>query len=549
MPWPVHPNGLLGAQGDSDSYQISRSLRFNSADSAYLNRTPASAGNQKTWTWSSWVKIGNLSTERIFLSNTDTSGRYGLYCGFRIPNTFEVGDYGFGSYDWVLTTTQLFRDTSSWYHIIVSVDTTQSTASNRVRVYLNGNQITSFSASSYPSQNSDLRINSTSPMSIGRVNNGSYFFDGYLTEINFIDGQALTPSSFGKTDTVTGRWKAQAYSGTYGANGFYLGFKDNTSTTTLGYDDAGSNDWTLNNFSVTAGTGNDSLVDSPTNYGTDTGVGGTVRGNYATFNPLSITSGSFVQGNLRYTGPSGWRRANGTIAVSSGKWYWEVTLGNAPFGSTPADSFNAFGWGLSTVFASSTSAMTITDAVILADNQHYKNFSGSATSLGTSFSSGDVLGCAVDLGANTFTFYRNGSQLVTGTIGGTSGRELVPIIISYDGTYGVMDCNFGQRSFAYTAPSGFKALCTTNLIKATAITTSGSFVGNVSADGPFVYLNGIPTAMTINGNAVTFGSEADKLSNGFKVRTTSTSYNSTGTNNFSVSTTAQKFKYARAQAN
>ena len=109
--------------------------------------------------------------------------------------------------------------------------------------------------------------------------------------------------------------------------------------------------------------------------------------------------------------------------------------------------------------------------------------------------------------------------------------------------------NFGQRPFAYTAPTGFKALCTTNLIKATAITTSGSFVGNVSADGPFVYLNGIPTAMTINGNAVTFGSQADKLSNGFKVRTTSTSYNSTGTNNFSVSTTAQKFKYARAQAN
>jgi len=463
MPWPVHPTGFFGARGDSDTYRIERSLRFNSADSAYLSRTPASAGNRKTWTWSGWVKRGLIdgNFRTLFGVNNGTGSNY-FALNITTSETLACSD----SASYYRFTTQVFRDPSAWYHIVCSVDTTLATGSDRIKFYVNGLQITSFSISGDPSQNSDLGINQAAEHGIGRIATDLRYFDGYLTEINFIDGQALTPSSFGETDAITGRWKAKAYSGTYGTNGFYLKFADNsgTTSTTLGKDSSGNgNNWTPNNFSVTAGAGNDSLVDSPTNYGTDIGLGGEVRGNYATLNPLSITSGSFVQGNLRYTGPSGWRRANGTIAVSSGKWYWEVTLGNAPFGTGVSNSFNAFGWGLSTVFNSSDSTNTQTNAIALADNQHYKNFSGSATSLGTSFASGDVLGCAVDLGANTFTFYRNGSQLVTGTIGGTAGRELVPIIISYDGTYGVMDCNFGQRPFAYTAPSGFKALCTQNL--------------------------------------------------------------------------------------
>jgi hypothetical protein len=436
-----------------------------------LNRTPASNGNRKTFTISCWIKLLKFSSGYAYPitagpdSNNVTVFSFSESGGTPGLNELSFWDVQGASYTARLVSNQVFRDPSAWIHVVAAVDTTQATASNRIRLYVNGSEVTSFSVATYPSQNLDLILNNSSYVHIiGAYSNSRYrYSDCYQTETYFIDGQALTPSFFGETDAITGRWKAKAYSGTYGTNGFYLSFKDNTSTTTLGYDDAGSNDWTLNNFSVTAGAGNDSLVDSPTNYGTDTGLGGEVRGNYATLNPLSITSGSFVQGNLRYTGPSEWRRANGTIAVSSGRWYWEVTLGNAPFGTGVNESYNAFGWGLSTVFNSSDSTNTQTNAIVLADNQHYKNFSGSATSLGTSFASGDVLGCAVDLGANTFTFYRNGSQLVTGTIGGAAGRELVPIIISYDGTYGVMDCNFGQRPFAYTAPSGFKALCTQNL--------------------------------------------------------------------------------------
>jgi hypothetical protein len=439
--------------------------------------TPTS---QTTATLSLWVKRSGISKTNFGDSFWDAeASNY---------NLFGFAGTGSGNTDSLLFTFRsggtyysnaVYRDPSAWYHIVCVYDSTNATQADRFRFFVNGVRGTFISSPAFA-------LNYTFEGSIGagayRIGdftlNSSWRPDFYLAEYYWIDGQALSPSSFGETDAITGRWKAKAYSGTYGNNGFYIKFADNSGTTltTLGKDSSpNGNNWTPNNFSVTAGTGNDSLVDSPTNYGSDTGVGGTVRGNYATFNPLSITSGSFVQGNLRYTGPSGWRRANGTIAVSSGKWYWEVTLGNAPFGSAPSESFNAFGWGLSTVFASSTSAMTITDAVILADSQHYKNFSGSATSLGTSFSSGDVLGCAVDLGANTFTFYRNGSQLVTGTIGGTSGRELVPIIISYDGTYGVMDCNFGQRPFAYTAPTGFKALCTQNLTTPTIKKPSSYF--------------------------------------------------------------------------
>jgi len=147
-------------------------------------------------------------------------------------------------------------------------------------------------------------------------------------------------------------------------------------------------------------------------------------------------------------------------------------------------------------------------------------------------------------------FYKNGTQQGTGfyslsnyTAGDYYLRGWYSNASGASGSF-----NFGQRPFAYTAPSGFKALCTANLPEGT-ITTSGTFTGNANANGPFVYLNGIPTAMTINGNAVTFATHADKLSNGFKLRTSSTSYNTSGSNTYSITTTGDKFKFARAQPN
>ena len=473
----------------SGGYQISRSLRFNSPDSAYLNRTPATTTNRTTFTWSGWIKRTTLGGQYVIYS-AEQNGNNQFWFQW---DGDEINIYDYQSaYNLRIITNALYRDPSAWYHVVFAVDTTQATASNRIKLYVNGVQVTSFSTETYPSQNYTTMVNYTSaPSLLGSGVSPTRYLPGYMTEVNFIDGQALTPSSFGSTNADTGVWQPKAYSGSYGTNGFYLNFSDNSNTTaaTLGADYSGNgNNWTPNNFSVSAGAGNDSLVDSPTSYGTDTGVGGSVRGNYCTLNPLTTTAGTYTQGNLRYVGASNYRRTNSTVSVATGQWYWEVTLGNAPYSPRGVGSqYNAFGFGLSTVFNSITNPNSVTDALVLADNSYYKNFSGAWTDTSVAFSSGDVLSIAVDLDGNTFTLRRNNTSLVTGTIGGTVGRELTPIIISYDGTQGVMDCNFGQRPFAYTAPSGFKALCTQNLptptIGATSATLASQFFAPVTYAG------------------------------------------------------------------
>ena len=482
LPIDLNPHWLAS----SASYQIERSLRFNSADSAYLIRTPGSASNRKTWSWSGWVKRTAVTNTGQNLFSTDNGNSTTIGQLFFNDAILEFNCYASSAYQWRLITTQVWRDLSAWYHIVAVVDTTQATSSNRVKLYVNGVQITAFTTATYPSLNFDGAYNLNQPHYIGAAITSSGYLNGYLTEVNFIDGQALTPSSFGFNSSDTGVWSPKQYTGPFGTNGFYVNFSDNSNTTaaTLGKDYSGNgNNWTPNNFSVTAGVGNDSLVDSPASYSPgDTGVGGQVRGNYCTLNPLSTTAGTYTQGNLRYVGASAFRRSNGTIAVSTGKWYWEVTLGNNPYSPRNSGSvYNAFGFGLSTVFNSTTAPTSTTDAIILQDSGYYKNFSGAVTDAGSAFVSGDVLSIAVDLDANTFTFYKNNTQLVTGTIGGTAGRELVPIIISDSATYGVMDCNFGQRPFAYTAPSGFSCLVTTNLpnptIGATSTTQADDYFG------------------------------------------------------------------------
>jgi hypothetical protein len=288
-------------------------------------------------------------------------------------------------------------------------------------------------------------------------------------------------------------------------------------------------------FSVTAGADNDSLVDTPTSYGTDTGAGGEVRGNYATLNPLD-QAGSLSNGNLEIsTTSASWTQARGTLGVSSGKWYWETTLVSGTnymtgisksTGGSTYPGANADGWG----YASGTL---------------YNNNSGS--SYGASYTSPDVIGIALDLDAGTLTFYKNGASQTQAASGLTGTWFPCVAVYASSGTT-KWAFNAGQRPFEYTAPSGFKALCTQNLPAGT-VTTSGSFTGNADANGPFVFLNGVPTAMTINGNAITFGTHADKLANGFKVRSSSSSYNASGSNTYSVSTTGEVLKYEVAQPN
>ncbi len=448
-------NGLLLASeaAGAGGYQVSRSLRFNSSDSAYLSRTPASAGNRKTWTWAGWVKRSGLGglTDTIMDARTG-SNESPLCFNESVEDTLSLYEYN-GGYIWQLRTTQVFRDASAWYHIVAAVDTTQATASNRVKLYVNNVQVTALAVASYPSQNHDTFWNTTNPHVIGQkaLLSGS-FFDGYLADVHFIDGQALTPSSFTEVSATTGQLIPKAYTGSYGTNGFRLPFSDNsgTTSTTLGKDAAGSNDWTPNNFSVASGSGNDSLVDTPTSYGTDTGAGGEVRGNYCTLNPLDKGGGaSAVNGNLdlSLSSPGSIRS---TFGLSSGKWYWETTLGASSFtaGITKA------GTALSAYLGSQANEWSYGQ-----DGRKYTGASGS--SYGATFTTGDVIGVAFDADNGTLTFYKNGSSQGTAFTGLTSGPYF-PAVGDNSATSGHA-CNFGQRPFAYTAPSGFKALCDTNL--------------------------------------------------------------------------------------
>ena len=246
---------LLGnAPAAAGGYQISRSLRFNSADSAYLNRTPASAGNRKTWTWSGWVKraaIGSGSTQNLMHAETATTTYTVMqFSGDNLIFDVRNGGAVVGN----KYTTAVYRDVSSWYHIVFVWDTTNATAADRIRVYVNGVRVTAFSTSNDPASSATSHgINGTVQHRLGAGVSFANYLNAYLTEVNFIDGQALTPSSFGETDPVTGVWKPKKYTGTYGTNGFYLNFSDNsgTTSTTLGKDYSGNgNNWTPNNFRI-----------------------------------------------------------------------------------------------------------------------------------------------------------------------------------------------------------------------------------------------------------------------------------------------------------
>jgi len=463
-------------------YQIARSLRFNKADAAYLERTPPTAGNQKTWTQSLWVKRSSLGTQQDLYSPYYSANSQEAQFYFNSSDQLGVydggGDPGYMAY----FTTQLFRDVSAWYHIVVACDTTQATASDRLKIYVNGVQITSFTTSQTHTQNLDTGWNGTSLQRIGSyARHTTATLDGYMAEFYNIDGLALTPSSFGWTNPATGVWSPLDYVGSYGTNGFYVNFSDNSNITaaTLGADSSGNgNNWTPNNFSVSAGAGNDSLVDTPTSYGTDTGVGGEVRGNYATFSPLylnggGVTASSYTNGNLQIDfSASGGGHGSSTISVSSGKWYSEFTL------TAASSAYATVGIRLASTVNDSSYAPGSTAGSYGYVNDGTKSSSGTATSYGASFTVNDVIGVALDLDAGTLVFYKNGASQGT-AFTGISGTFLLAVGDGSTGGTHTFVANFGQRPFAYTAPSGFKALNTQNLptptIGATAATLASEF--------------------------------------------------------------------------
>jgi len=214
---------VFTANGPS-GYNLTNSLRFRSSASAYLNRTPSVQSSLTTWTWSAWVKLGDVSTAGRNYFMCRPAGN--KYTAIYIANNILYLDFFDGSQLGLVKSANVLRDPSAWYHIVVVFDTTNATASNRIRQYINGVQVTAFNTTPvYPSQNATGVINTTGQHNISSdPTYGGSFIDGYLAEVNFIDGQALTPSSFGSTNPATGVWQPAEYTGTYGTNGFYLPF-------------------------------------------------------------------------------------------------------------------------------------------------------------------------------------------------------------------------------------------------------------------------------------------------------------------------------------
>ncbi len=449
----------------TDNGTIANSVLFNRPDSPNLSRTYGSAGtSQKKFTFSCWVKKSDTNSNWYNLFNVgDVSGSY-FNLGFN-----SGGGHPIQVYDWTGSTYRLrritnrtFEDTSKFYHIVLAVDTTQSTEANRVRMYVDGDEMTSWSTANYPSQNTDTDMNTTTEFSIGRqLSSTAYSPDCYFAEINYVDGTQYTPSTFGITDTSTGRWIPKALTGiSYGTNGFRLEFA-NSAGQTIGDDTSGNgNDFTVSNIAVT-----DITTDSPTqNFnnmggGKDTGV--TVsKGN------LTVNSGS-SGGYIQSVGLA-------PFGVATGKWYWEVkvtTVGAAVYGwkddgatggSQANDGASSASAGLSTGGAGSFSAGSW---YIDLDYDNEVNY--------TTVSTNDVLMFAMDLDSGKGYCGKNGTWFNsanpangTGQIGGchrANGiNKFYPCVNRLDSA-SVGEFNFGQRSFAHTVPTGFSAIQQDNL--------------------------------------------------------------------------------------
>jgi len=459
VPGASNPLLLSSAAGAAAGYEIERSLRFNSADSAYLNRTPASAGNRKTWTWAGWAKRAALGSIQFLFTGTLSGSGGSSSIAFNSDDTiyFRYKDSGAS-----FTTTALFRDPSAWYHIVAVADTDNATADDRLAIYVNGVRQNGTIAAPTLGQ-SDGYINFNNVHFIGTQS--TTYSNFYLADVHFIDGQALDPTDFGEFDEDTGVWNPIEYAGTYGTNGFHLPFNDNSSASALGTDDSGNgNNWTVNNLSVASGSGNDSLRDSPTNGNTanDTGLGGEVPGNYCTWNPLSqmLSPAVLSNGNLRFEATSN-GGTTGTFGMQGGKWYWELDLTNVAGSQVYTGITNITSTTVDRV--ANSCCVRIPSGALYNVNGATTEGSGTATQV-----TGDVLSFAYDADNAKFFIALNGTWDNSGdpaagtgaSFTNVQGDTLYPLLSDNSSTGVILDVNFGQRPFAYSAPSGFKPLAT-----------------------------------------------------------------------------------------
>ncbi len=449
----------------STGYDIDNSLKFEADNSEYIYRTPSSAGNRKTWTLSFWLKRTELAdgsnTMRIFEAWDGSTGTSAL---FTAGDAFIL-DLNAGSN--YFTSSALFRDTSAWSHFVIRVDTTSGTASERARVYVNGSELAG-SWNSNIGQNTDLTWNQDVAHNFARFHNNDSFVSGYYAEIVNVDGTSLAPTAFGEVDSDSGIWKPINASPTYGTNGFKLEFK---TAGGLGADTSGNgHTWSLNAIAAA-----DQSTDTPTN-------------NFCTLNPNvnfkygtnigGMTNGATVFGDNTGGGVGG---AFGTMAVTAGKWYWEVKLtqqvahyigvsavddgDNVLASSDPQDINSSFNFNIS--------------AARIEYHENGSKVNGSTDAFTDFHSVGDVISIALNMDDNQISMYGNGTLqagVANTSLFDASNKMVVPFHATINdecqynfGGYSVwtpssvQNDENGYGNFEYAPPSGYYALCTKNL--------------------------------------------------------------------------------------
>ena len=450
---------ILGTNSIKDTgYDVANSCMFDRASSQNLSRTfSSSPTNADKNTLSMWVKIVQSGTNRSAIFGDSNAGGVNFRTDDKI-DFFNAGGF--------LRTTQVFKDISAWQHLVFTTDTTDGTADDRLKIYVNGVQVTSFDSRTNPSQNADSKLGSASEHRIGANNDSANFFGGYMAEVVFIDGQALAPTSFGEFDEDSPNiWKPKSVSGlTFGNNGFYLDFEDSSN---LGNDVSGNNnDFTANNLSAT-----NQSEDTCTN-------------NYAIMNSLlPLHSSDFRNGNLewRTTTASHYYWANSTIGVSTGKWYLEAKLQTAAdhnyFGisvDAPEDSSTFLGGGGGEGGHNDQYEW----AWKSSDGKIYNNTDG-GTAYGSTYGAGDILGMYLDLDNNKLYFAKNGTIQNSGTgisitatsslpngvyffaVGdGTSSNSVIWEVNHGNPSYGISSANTdpeGHGTFEYSPNDGGSA--------------------------------------------------------------------------------------------
>ena len=445
----------------STSYDVDNSLKFEPDNSEYLKwtniSTYATSARKKTFSFSVWFKISELGVQRTIWS-TAANGYLLLQADGELK-----WQQSYASSVKVLQTNRVLRDTSAWYNVIVAVDTTQSTEANRQRIYINGVEETSFSTSTYPSQNDEADNVYESFHSLGAYNASSIFWSGYMCDVAFISDAQITPSDVGEFDSGSGIWKPKSYSGG-SAPSYFLEFKDSSdlgSATGLDAD-------TLNNI-----TAADQSTDTCTN-------------NFCTLNPLvnfkyttnGITEGGTVFGDNTGGGVGG---AFGTMAVTAGKWYWEVKLTQQSshyIGVSAIDDGDNVYASTDPQEENSTFRFNINAArreYVNGGSQTY----GSLDEFSDFHSAGDIIGIALNMDDNQISIYGNGT-LQSGVANTTLYDAANKMVVPFHGTindecqynfggYSVWtpssaasDAN-GYGTFEYAPPSGYYALCTKNL--------------------------------------------------------------------------------------